>query len=444
MTEQREPEALFEPPPPVNESDYGAENIEVGPDPLNGEVVDVDSQYSGPIEAGETEAKPNGGTADLGEWDAGDDDAPIAPRGWLLGNVFCRRFVSSPLADGGVGKTAVRIAQALAMATGQPITGEHIFQRCRVLIVSLEDDMDELRRRVRAARLHHGISQDDVRGWLFLATPDAAAGKIMIADETGQPVRSKLADTLETCIVKRAIDIVILDPFVKCHSVEENNNAAMDAVVGVLADMATKHDIAIDVPHHTRKGASNPGNADAGRGASAMKDAARLVYTLARITPQEAQTLGIAEKDRRYLIRMDSAKVNIAPPLEEAKWFRLVGVPLGNATETYPAGDEVQTVEVWIPPDAWDGLSSHLLNRILDEIDAGLPDGNRYSSASAVTDRAAWQVVTKHASDKTEAAARRIINTWVKNGVLVSDDYENPTTRKTVKGLQVVNTKRPT
>ena len=141
---------------------------------------------------------------------------------------------------------------------------------------------------------------------------------------------------------------------------------------------------------------------------------------------------------------MDSAKVNIAPPLEEAKWFRLVGVSIGNGSDLYPKGDEVQTVEVWTPPDAWDGLSSHLLNRILDEIDAGLPDGNRYSDGNRATDRAAWRVVTKHAPDKTESDARRIIQTWVKNGVIVSRDYENPTTRKTVKGLCVVNTKRPT
>ncbi len=419
-----------------SEDDYGARPAV--PD-LNPDDWD---QYDGEVR--EPEAKPNGGSDGLGEWDAGDDDAPIEPRGKLLGNAFCRRFVSSLIAPGGEGKTATRIAQALALATDRPITGEHVFQRCRVLIVSLEDDMDELRRRVRAARLHHGISQDDVRGWLFLATPDAAAGKIMVADEKGQAVRSKLADTIENCITRRAIDIVMLDPFVKSHAVEENSNTAMDAVMRLLADMAVKHDIAIDVPHHARKGPSNPGNADAGRGASAMKDAARLVYTLARMTTEEAQTLGIAEKDRHYLIRMDSAKVNIAPPLEKAKWFCLVGVPLGNGSDLYPKGDEVQTVEVWTPPDAWDGLSSHLLNRILDEIDAGLPDGNRYSSASAAGDRAAWRVVTKHASDKTEAAARRVINTWTKNGVLVSQDYENPTTRKTAKGLQVVNAKRPT
>ncbi len=248
---QRQPPEPSESDPVPSESDYGARPTAL-PD-LTPEDWD---QYDGEVR--EPEPKPNGAAAELGEWDAGDDDAPIPPRGWLLGNVFCRRFVSSLLAEGGVGKTALRILQALAIATGQPLTGEHVFQRCRVLIVSLEDDIDELRRRVRAARLHHGISQDDVRGWLFLATPDAAAGKLMIADDKGQPVRSNLADTLEACIVKRAIDLVILDPFVKSHAVVENDNTAMDAVVQILANMAAKNDIAIDTPHHTRKGIEPP------------------------------------------------------------------------------------------------------------------------------------------------------------------------------------------
>jgi RecA-family ATPase len=89
----------------------------------------------------------------LGEWDAGDDDAPIPPRGWLLGNIFCRQFMSMLLAGGGVGKTALRYAQYLSLTTGRPLTGDHVFQRCRVLVVSLEDSPDELRRRMRAAML---------------------------------------------------------------------------------------------------------------------------------------------------------------------------------------------------------------------------------------------------------------------------------------------------
>src|SRR5580704_6432285 len=101
---------------------------------------------------------PDNAPGSLSEWDVGEDDEPIPPRGWLLGNVFCRRFVSSLMADGAVGKTALRIAQCLALATGRPLTGEHVFQRCRVLLVSLEDDRDELRRRVKAAMIRGGGS----------------------------------------------------------------------------------------------------------------------------------------------------------------------------------------------------------------------------------------------------------------------------------------------
>lgn len=51
---------------------------------------------------------------DFDIWDAGDDDYDIPPRGWLLGNMFCRRFLSSLIADGGTGKTALRIAAHFA------------------------------------------------------------------------------------------------------------------------------------------------------------------------------------------------------------------------------------------------------------------------------------------------------------------------------------------
>ena len=48
------------------------------------------------------------------------------------------------VAPGGVGKTALRLAQLLSLAVGRSLTGEYVFKRCRVLIVSLEDDRDEV------------------------------------------------------------------------------------------------------------------------------------------------------------------------------------------------------------------------------------------------------------------------------------------------------------
>ena len=408
---------------PVWDLDAAAKPVEPDPDVTPGKTADASTS--------------------LGEWDAGNDIAPPPPRGWLLGNSFARKFMSSVFSDGGIGKSTVRYAQLISLATGRSLTGEYVFQRCRVLIISLEDDRDELKRRIRAVLLHHKIDLSELKGWLFLSAPGASGGKLMVLDKAGRTIRGQLADALEAVITTRQIDIVTIDPFVKSHSVEENSNNAIDDVVQVLTDLAAKHNIAIDVPHHVSKGQSDPGNANRGRGASAMKDGGRLIYTLTQMSVEEAQTFGIAEEERRLLIRMDSAKVNITKPLNAAKWFRLIGVRLGNQTETYPNGDEVQTVEPWTPPDIWADLGVYLLNKILTAIDAGLPDGSRYTDAPRADDRAAWKVIVEHAPTKTEGQAREVIKAWVRNGVLVRHEYDNPTTRKPAKGLRVNPSKRP-
>ena len=312
-----------------------------------------------------------GTTAILGVWDAGGDIELPPPRGWLLGNTFCRKFMSSLLGDGGVGKTAVRYAQVLSLTTGRQLTGEYVFQRCRVLVISLEDDADELRRRIRAARLHHKIDLSEVKGWLFLSAPGGSAGKLLSTDRAGKPVRGLLADKIAAEIVAHNIDLVVIDPFVKSHSVEENLNSIIDDVAQILTDLATKYNIAVDAPHHTSKGASDPGNADKGRGASSMKDAARLVYTLTPMSVEEAKILSINQEDRKQYVRVDSAKVNITKRLGAAKWYRLVGVPIGNETAMYPSGDEVQTVEPWQPPDAMAGITSADFEKVAVEIRTG-------------------------------------------------------------------------
>jgi hypothetical protein len=379
----------------------------------------------------------------LGEWDAGTDMAEIPPRGWLLGNAFCRGFISSLLAEGGVGKTALRLVQLLSLAIGRELTREHVFMRARVLIVSLEDDAHELRRRVRAACMHHGVQQAELSGWLYLASLRATDGKLMVLDQHGRPVLGALAAKLARTIENRKIDVVSIDPFIKSHSLDENSNSAIDEVVQLLANMAGQFDIAIDIPHHVAKGSADPGNANRGRGASSMKDAGRLIYTLTPMSADEGRAFGLNEQDRRRLIRLDSAKVNITPPMAEAKWFRLVGIRIGNANDRYPNGDEVQTVVPWSPPETFAGMGNAMINLILNDIEAGAPGGNRYSDAPNVSDRAAWKVVEKHCPGKSEAACRQIIKLWMKSGLLFSRSYENKRTRKPVMGLCVDDAKRP-
>lgn len=377
----------------------------------------------------------------LGVWDAGDDDYQITPRQWLLGNVFCRQFLSSLLADGGVGKTATRLAQLISLAIGRSLTGETVHCRCRVLILSLEDSKDELRRRVYAVMRYHGVRPDDVRGWLFLAAPKGL--KLMEKDAEGSVRLGKLGKFIGHALAEYQPDVISLDPFVKAHSLEESDNSAIDDLCTFLADMAITYNCAIDLPHHTRKGVAAAGDAQMGRGASSMVDAARLVFTLTRMSPDEAKQFGLDEAERRSLVRMDPGKVNIAPPAKDARWFRLVGVPLGNGTERYPLGDNVQTVVPWTPPSVWQGVTADLANRILDDIDAGLTNGSRYSNHNRAGDRAASAVVQRHLPAHAEKQARDMVATWIKNGVLELRDYDDPTERKIRQGLYVVCEKRP-
>jgi hypothetical protein len=84
-----------------------------------------------------------------------------------------------------------------------------------------------------------------------------------------------------------------------------------------------------------------------------------------------------------------------------------------------------------------------MIAAVLTDIDKGMPNGQRYSDASAATARAAWLVVKRHCLDRSEAQCREIVKTWLKSGVLYNDEYDDPIERKPRKGLRVDGSKRP-
>jgi hypothetical protein len=154
------------------------------------------------------------------------------------------------------------------------------------------------------------------------------------------------------------------------------------------------------------------------------------------MTPDEAKLFGIKnDAERKLFVRFDSAKVNICPPAAGARWFKLVGIDIGNGTDRYPHGDNVQTAEQWTPPDLWKGVSCELLNRILDDIDAGMADGRRYSNHHKAADNGAWTVVQRHIEGRTKEEGREMVKVWLENGVLVEKSYEDPKSGKDRTGL---------
>ena len=232
-----------------------------------------------------------------------------------------------------------------------------MFERVPVLYLCFEDGEIELKRRIAAAMLHHCISNVDVREYLFVRAITNSELKLIVTGQYKELQQGPLAAALDEAIVRRQAGAVFLDPLIKIHTADENNNMAMDLVATALADLAIRRDVAVDIPGHVHKGRIDPGNADNGRGAGALKDAGRLGYTICGMSTAEAEAYQLNHAERRHLIRIDPAKVNIGPGLDETKWLRLVGVPLGNTWHPlYPNGDLVQTVEPWSPPEfsrAW-------------------------------------------------------------------------------------------
>jgi AAA domain-containing protein len=91
---------------------------------LQSKLADYVDRGSG----GERAAAPSQRTSQqppgsLDEWNAGLDPGTIPPRQWLLGNQFCRGFISSIVAAGGTGKSALRLLQFVALALGRELSG---------------------------------------------------------------------------------------------------------------------------------------------------------------------------------------------------------------------------------------------------------------------------------------------------------------------------------
>jgi hypothetical protein len=374
--------------------------------------------------------------------DAGEIDiTKIPPRGWLLGVSFCRKFISGLISEGGGGKTAIRYAQYLSVASARKLTGEHVHTRCRVLIVCLEDDLDEVRRRIGAAMLRHGIIPADVKGWLFYCSPRGL--KLLQTDPRGVRTIGQLHGELQNIIGRLKIDLVGIDPFIKAHGVDENDNNAIDEVCIMLAEIGDEFNCAIDIVSHARKGQGAPGDADRDRGASSKRDAGRLMRTVTGMTAEMAELYKVTAADRTALIRVDDAKVNLTPRSSNTMWFRLVGVRLGNATALYPNGDSVQTVTRWYPTDIWAEITTAVANEILDQIDRGPREGQRYSATKQAdaTNRASWRVVQLRCPNLSEAQCKIVIAEWIKSGILESREHEDTYQRKMRVGLFVV--KRP-
>ena len=205
--------------------------------------------------------------------------------------------------------------------------------------------MEELHRRVAAICQRYNLDMAELEGWLFLTTPrefELRVAEGYMDVKTDNATINRIHDQIEA----NAIDVAILDPLVKLHSVREAD-VGMDRVIGVFQAVADEHGCSVEIVHHTRKGAAGQGDAMQGgddmRGSSSIQGAVRSQRMVNVMPTAEAARLQIPEADRRRYIRITNEKTNYAPP-GHGGWFKLASVELAN-------GDCVGVVEPWRHPD---------------------------------------------------------------------------------------------
>jgi hypothetical protein len=343
------------------------------------------------------------------------DPRSLPTRPWLLGHWLLCGEVTAVIAPGGTGKSTIGNAIALSLASGRPLLGKPLHRGAQgAWIYNLEDAQDELDRQVSAAALFYGITPDDCAGRLLV---DSGLDQpLCTARENGdgfaldEDVFRQLGETIR----ERKISVVTVDPFVSSHLVAENNNGAIDAIAKRWKRLAKETGCAVVLVHHTKKLGDREVTAEDGRGAVALRDAARIVLPLNRMGDKEAEELGITDPElRRSLVRIDTGKANRAPP-GDATWIKLASQSLENGKDGHPS-DYVGVATLWEKPDVFDGLSAWHLHDVQTRLAVG-----EWRENSQAKEWIGYLVadVTGLCADREKSRIKAVLKSWFRSGAL--------------------------
>ncbi|MGY4504209.1 hypothetical protein ACVWYH_008166 [Bradyrhizobium sp. GM24.11] len=340
----------------------------------------------------------------------------IPKRDWLYGRLLVRKFLTTTVAPGAVGKSSLVTAEALAQASGKPLLGVRPERPLRVWLWNLEDPQEETARRIQAAALHFGLTAEDIGDRLFVDSGREQRLVIAAATRNGAVIVRPVVDGLIAEIKARKVDIIVIDPFVSCHEASENDNGAMDMIAKEWGAVAERGDCAVELVHHTRKlgGTESEVTVESSRGAKALTDACRVVRAINRMSEKEGQDSGV-DSPRLYF-RAFNDKANLAPPADKSDWFRIESVCLGNGPDGL--GDSVGVVTPWQWPSAFGDVTTDHLFRVQKAIAAG----DWRQSASAKQGWAGVAVAEVLGLDLSDPAAKAkvktLLRTWIDNKAL--------------------------
>ncbi len=284
-----------------------------------------------------------------------DPATSIQQRPWLFDNMIMRGFLNGIVAPGGIGKSALTIGMAVAAAHGDAeFLGMRLKEpgRHRTLLLSNEDDIAEMRRRIYAACSAHQLDRTLIHGAIESYPPEKYEPFKAFIMRQGNLVETEALEILENDLVEKAkqgipFSQVVFDPFVEMHEGDENKSSDVAKVMQSLRDMCQRCNVAGIVVHHTRKlqagNSQSHGDADDARGSSAFRGNVRTLHTLLRPSPEDIERYGWNKPgDHKRYLRLDNGKSSYAPATDDSTWYEVLSGQVGNG--------ETAVVLKWIEP----------------------------------------------------------------------------------------------
>ena len=358
----------------------------------------------------------------------------LPKRRWIYGRTYIRDYVSLTASAGGIGKTSLTMVEAVAIATGKPLLNQPVHERTKVWIVNLEDPRSEGLLRLAAVMQHYNIKHADMAGWLFLDGEDDI--RITLAAETREGVTENdaLLQYMTNKIKQLGIGVVIIDPLIGAHQVNENSNMAVQVVVAMLRKLARDTGASVHPVHHIRKGNGDDATVDSVRGANALIGAARAARVLNKVTEEAAEKLGLEGDAAKGIFRSDDAKANLAAPSDKATYLQTIGVQIAN-------GEHIAVVIPITLPDAFEGITAEAAMKAQRIIGKAADTDEPYRESIQAKRWAGHAIGEVLDIDTTEKAGKArvqlIIKQWIKTDVLRIEKVEDPRQGREIQILVV-------
>ncbi|ERI13542.1 ATPase [Ochrobactrum sp. EGD-AQ16] len=368
------------------------------------------------------------------------DPSTLPRREFAFGRHFIRKYVSVTVAPGGLGKTANSIVEALAMASGKALNGVKPPRRLKVWLFNVEDPRDELERRIMAACIHFNLKPEDIDGHLFLDSGREQELVVAIDDKKGVKIQEPIVEAVAETILANGIDVMIVDPFVSTHQVNENDNGAIDKVAKLWAQIADYTNCSIDIVHHLRKVSDREATVEDARGAVALIGAARSVRVLNRMSEAQANEAGIPGMDRFGYFSITYGKSNLTPLSHRLDWRHIESVALGNGRGLTQPQDHAPVVTEWHWPSS-EEVAEGLTDEQKEAI-RGAVNGGMYKQAPQAKDWVGHAVAYALGLDVDDEVQKKrtnlITKALFKEGFLAKVEERDPIQRKTTSFVRAV------